>query len=340
MTLRRNRQTVQEQNEQLQRQNNQLRESLSILSNPIMEYLRFYGIESTEMTAQHLVDQFIPKIINQRNRCHELNNFMEIFRGIEPTGTNGDTAMINWLVITRTNFEQSQRVINILGSTIPSEELSQKENWDLIYNQARRIITKMLEIRSQLLKIIGSSGEEMVGIIQIIKDIKEHLIFVEKTYDQVIKQMITFDEEPWTETQILEGLEEKLGFIILYLEELESQYNESRSNFNEQNKMIEQNRIYLYNILEKENPLLTMTDTSNYNLDNMSQEINHMVTEMRNVINTQQIQLTQQQQQIQNLQQQIKNLEGSFWETQAREWRNLAFSLSNVTIDCTQHFIP
>lgn len=293
-----------------------LKQKIRNLREPLETWLVFYDITGTILNEEQLISNIMIKITEYREYSYKQNEEFERLLQKELTGKNEKQNDRNWKKITNIYNEKMPQVMELLGKTY--EDHGFEENWNTLHNQSKNIIIKMINIK-KLIEKITSTPENEKGIFEMIEDIMAHLQLTGSIYDDIINGFIELNH-PF----IIDKNESKLNTIRLYIIRIEAIV---KNELDYTGLIIEIND-WFKNIINRYAEELQEKPQDNFKITIK------IITTLEEQIQKQDDQIKDQQDQINRLQEQLQD-----HQIQLREWRNLALSLSNTTVNCERHNI-
>lgn len=323
----------------------QIQQRLNTIRQPIIDWLNYYSIDNlTNMTEQQLIEQLIPRITELRKYAHTQNKRFEELLRLPISGENEGS--FNWNIIITTYNEWMPATIERLGK--PFGNLPYRQQWKDLYDQATKVILKMLQIRAILTQIVQPDIDDptRTGIMDMLEEIKTHLEMTNTVYDNMIERKLNLDN-PEGSSKTLVSMEEKLSIIDTYSELLEQQFNTNIKQLNEgfetiqiQEDDIQQAKENILSTINLVSPITAINGTNNQSIAEISRITQEIlldkfqeVQRLQNIINTQQNLINQQHQQ---LNQQIN----PNCQYQIDQWKQTAYYLAQIQVDlnCVNHF--
>ena len=163
-----------------------LQQQLDSIRQPIIEWLSFYPITNlTIMTEQQLIEQLIPRITELREYAQAQNKRFEEL--LKPPISRDNEGSFNWNLIITTYNKWMPSTIERLGK--PYRNLPYQQQWKDLFDQATKVILKMLQIRTILTQIVQPDIDDpsRTGIMDMLEEIKTHLEMTNTVYDNMIK---------------------------------------------------------------------------------------------------------------------------------------------------------
>ena len=145
-----------------------LKQRIQILREPLETWLTFYGKVRKTLNEEQLISDIIIKITNYREYSYKQNREFEKLLNKKLTWKNEEHNDKNWKEIMTIYNEKMPQVTELLGKTY--EDHGFEENWNILHNQSKNIIIKMINIKKLIEEIIGIPEREK-DIFEIIEDI-------------------------------------------------------------------------------------------------------------------------------------------------------------------------
>lgn len=320
-----------------------LRAEIALLRRTPMEFLRFYqnnGIITDnieQMTSSQLMGLLRTMITNIREECYNANMRYETVLGLEHSGKNEERNLQNWNRIVTEFKDNSQRILEMLGTTVADDfllELSDpnllildhndvvfQSRWNQIRVRVREIVLKILTTKRILSEIVGKPMNNMSSN-ELLEEIIGHLKFTNDQYNKITDNMI-----PLTGLRIIENNEEKLLQIVLYIQQLEPRVQKTEEltiQLGTLEGSIADIKEWMIETIQEHNPMFVI------GIDIDEIQLKDLLNEMKNIIKGLEKRPTQNQ--LQTLIQQNNDL-----QREVILWRNLALYLSVLKADCTNH---
>jgi len=214
-----------------------LKQRIQILREPLETWLTFYGKEGKTLNEEQLISDIIIKITNYREYSYKQNREFEKLLNKKLTWKNEEHNDKNWKEIITIYNEKMPQVMELLGKTY--EDHGFEENWNILHNQSKNIIIKMINIK-KLIEEITRTLESEKDIFEIIEDIMMYLQSTRLIYNDIdnwFKIVINrHDEEPQEKFQ--DNFKTTQNIITTLEEEILNQDDQIK---NQQDQILNQN---------------------------------------------------------------------------------------------------
>ena len=262
------------------------------------------------------------KITNYREYGYTQNRKFEMFLRLPISNENEERNDINWKIIVDTYYIHMKETIERLGKTF--EDLGYRQQWQILSDQAIKIATKMLQIRTMLTPIKEDINDPTImGIMDMLIEIEKHLKFTNEVYDIMIDRQLDIVS---TKPKIL--MEHKLMDVDNYVFQLEQKFimtnqfvMEGFETIQNQENEIQQAKDAIIPAINQISPITEINGLNEASITEINQVAQDLLLEqsktikhLQNVINTQQIQITN----LQNLP------EGANCQQQIEQWKYTA----------------